>query len=157
MSFLSSRHLHDNQIRSLGQRCFDGLHNLETLWVHLWPLIYTHGEEQKHKDDEYVWLNRDRSIIPVFIAPSCWTLTTLDFENTKTQKQPHKNTKHLSLTNFMHLTHLQPKRKIELKILRSPNVDFCSILVFSHRCFCLVSFLFKTFLKECFQRFVWDV
>lgn len=30
------RHLHNNQIQSLGDRCFDGLLSLETLWVHLY-------------------------------------------------------------------------------------------------------------------------
>lgn len=30
-----SRHLHNNQIQSMGARCFEGLHSLETLWVSL--------------------------------------------------------------------------------------------------------------------------
>ncbi len=31
--WLFSRHLHNNQIQSMGARCFEGLHSLETLWV----------------------------------------------------------------------------------------------------------------------------
>lgn len=30
-----SRHLHNNHIQSMGSRCFEGLHSLETLWVPL--------------------------------------------------------------------------------------------------------------------------
>lgn len=31
--WLLFRHLHNNQIQSMGAQCFEGLHSLETLWV----------------------------------------------------------------------------------------------------------------------------